>query len=168
MPISTTSRVPRGLSGADLIVAEVDDHLYEKADSLLRVGMTLDAAEREAVNGFGSADCVARAHRTEAKRRRAAVPTRRTRAAGIVMFVAPVLALVGQTINLTVKKGAVHGLVTVHRRAVHVGRGVRVRRGHARRRGVARRWHVAHAHIMPAAPVVLLGAGAVASLENDP
>jgi len=97
------------LRDADDLVAEAEDHLRETADRL-RDGRTETEAEAEAIARFGSATYVARVCRTEAKRG-AAVPTQRTRAAGVALFLAPVL-LVGGTIgNWSTGKTWVHGLL---------------------------------------------------------
>jgi hypothetical protein len=96
---------------ADL-VAEAEDHLREVADRLKRDGRTSAEAEAEAIARFGSAALVARICVIEAKRG-AAVPTNRTRAAGLAALLTPILLGVGQYLNVTVDRGFVHGIGVV-------------------------------------------------------
>lgn len=100
------------LSDAADIVAEAEDHLHESADRLVSAGRSRAEAEAEAVARFGSATLVARICVIEAKRG-AAVPTTRTRAAGLAALVTPLLLVVGQSINVTVARGFVHGIGVV-------------------------------------------------------
>jgi hypothetical protein len=97
------------LRDADDLVAEAEDHLRETAERL-RDGRTESEAEAEAIARFGSATYVARVCATEAKRG-AAVPTRRTRVAGLVLFLAPVMLVVGTIGNVSTGKTWVHGLL---------------------------------------------------------
>jgi hypothetical protein len=99
------------LPDAGDIVAEADDHLCEAADRLVREGRSRTDAEAEAVGRFGSAELIARTCVIEAKRG-AAVPTTRTRAAGLAALLTPVLLVVGQFLNITVPvdRGSVHGV----------------------------------------------------------
>ena len=97
------------LPDASDIVAEAEDHLYETAERLVRDGRTPTDAEAEAVAQFGSAALIARVCAIESTRG-AAVPTTRTRAAGLAALVTPVLLMVGQYLNVTVDRGSVHGL----------------------------------------------------------
>lgn len=96
---------------ADL-VAEAEDHLREVADRLMRDGRTSAEAEAEAVARFGSAALVARICVIEA-RRGAAVPTNRTRAAGLAAVFTPLILGVGQYLNVSVDRGFVHGIGVV-------------------------------------------------------
>lgn len=91
------------------IVAEAEDHLREVAERLVREGRSATEAEAEAVARFGSAALIARICVIEAKRG-AAVPTTRTRAAGLAALLTPVLLVVGQYLNLSVDRGFVHGI----------------------------------------------------------
>jgi hypothetical protein len=101
------------LPDADAIVAEALDHLLEAADRLSE-GRTRHEAEAEAVARFGSAALVARICITESKRG-AAVPTTRTRYAGLALFAAPLLALVGEIGNEATQhpKTGIHGFFVV-------------------------------------------------------
>ena len=97
------------LADADELVAEAEDHLLETADRL-HEGRTRAEAEAVAVARFGSAMYVTKVCTTESKRG-AAVPTRRTRWAGLALFLAPLL-LVGGTIgNWSTGKTWLHGLL---------------------------------------------------------
>jgi len=91
------------------IVAEAEDHLNEAADRLVTEGRSRAEAETEATARFGSAALVARICVIEAKRG-AAVPTTRTRAAGLAAILTPILLVVGQYINVTTDRGFVHGI----------------------------------------------------------
>jgi hypothetical protein len=97
------------LRDADDMVAEAEDHLRETADRL-RDGRTEAEAAMEAITRFGSAGYVARVCTSEAKRG-AAVPTMRTRAAGLSLFLAPVLLIVGTIGNWSTGKTWFHGLL---------------------------------------------------------
>jgi len=97
------------LRDADDLVAEAEDHLRETAERL-RDGRTDAEAEAEAIARFGSAAYVARICAMEA-RRGAAVPTRRTCWAGLALFLAPVLLVVGTIGNWSTGKTWVHGLL---------------------------------------------------------
>jgi hypothetical protein len=102
------------LPDADAIVAEAEDHLLEAAEWLCAEGRSGHEAEAEAVARFGSAALVARICVTES-RRGAAVPTTRTRYAGLALLAAPLLALVGEIGNETTRhpKTGVHGSFVV-------------------------------------------------------
>src|SRR5688500_14174990 len=93
------------------IVAEAEDHLCETAERLVSAGRTRAEAEAEAVARFGSAALVAKVCVIESKRG-VAVPTSRTRAAGLAAIFTPVLLVVGQylNINVPVDRGPVHGV----------------------------------------------------------
>lgn len=93
------------------IVAEAEDHLCEAAERLVGEGRSRSEAEGEAVARFGSAALVAKVCAVEAKRG-AAVPTSRTRAAGMAAMLTPILLAVGQYLNVTVPsdRGPVHGI----------------------------------------------------------
>lgn len=97
------------LADAADIVAEAEDHLCEVTERLMREGRTRADAEAEAVARFGSAALISRICVIEAKRG-ASVPTNRTRAAGLAALLTPVLLIVGQYVNVTVDRGAVHGI----------------------------------------------------------
>ena len=99
------------LADADDIVAEAEDHLYEAADRLVGDGRSRAEAEAEAVARFGSAALVAKVCVVES-RRGAAVPTSRTRTAGLAAMLTPVLLVVGLYININVPvdRGPVHGI----------------------------------------------------------
>ncbi len=97
------------LPDADDIVAEAEDHLLEAVEHLGRVGRSPAEAEAEAVARFGSAALVARVCITESKRG-AAVPTIRTRQAGLAALLAPLFVVAGQWGNLTIDRGAGHGV----------------------------------------------------------
>ncbi len=97
------------LSERDDIVSEAEDHLREAAERRMREGRPPAEAEAEAVARFGSAALIARMCVLEAKRG-VAVPTNRTRAAGLAALVTPVLLVAGQYINLNVERGFVHGI----------------------------------------------------------
>ena len=99
------------LPDADDIVAEAEDHLREAAERLVRDGRRHAEAEAEAVARFGSAALVARVCVIESKRG-VAVPTIRTRQAGLAAMLTPVLLVVGQylNVNVPVDRGAVHGI----------------------------------------------------------
>jgi len=99
------------LPDADDIVAEAEDHLYETAERLVGDGRSRAEAEATAVARFGSAELVARTCVTEAKRG-AAVPTTRTRTAGLAALLTPVLLVVGQYLNVNIPsdRGPVHGI----------------------------------------------------------
>jgi hypothetical protein len=96
------------LRDADDMVAEAEDHLRETADRL-RDGRTEAEAAAEAVARFGSAAYLAKVCTSESKRG-AAVPTRRTRYAGLVLFLAPVMLVVGTIGNYSTGKTWVHGM----------------------------------------------------------
>ena len=99
------------LADADDIVAEAEDHLREAAERPRRRRHAAAEAEAEAVARFGSAELVARVCAIEAKRG-AAVPTTRTRQAGLAAILTPVLLVVGQYLNLNVpvEEGNAHGI----------------------------------------------------------
>jgi hypothetical protein len=99
------------LPDADDIGAEAEDHLLETVDRLCADGRSPHEAEAEAVARFGSAELVARICITESKRG-AAVPTTKTRYAGLALLAAPILALVGEIGNETTgHKGGLHGFM---------------------------------------------------------
>lgn len=97
------------LPDVDDIVAEAEDHLLEAADRLLAAGHSMAEAQTEAVARFGSAALVARICMTQAKQG-AAVPTTRTRWAGLAAALSPLLLAFGQWGNVTVDRGAAHGI----------------------------------------------------------
>lgn len=100
----------RALPDADDIVAEAADHLYSAAEA-----MAVESPSREtesaAVARFGSAALIARVCISESKRG-AAVPTTRTRQAGLAAMLAPLLVIGGQILNVALPKerGPVHGI----------------------------------------------------------
>lgn len=100
-----------GLADAADIVAEAEDHLCEAAERLVGGGRGRSEAEAEAVARFGSAALVAKVCVMES-RGGTAVPTSRTRAAGLAAMLTPVLLIVGQylNINVPVDRGPVHGI----------------------------------------------------------
>jgi hypothetical protein len=100
------------LPDADAIVEESEDHLLEAAEQLTRAGRSRAEAEAEAVARFGSAELVARVCLTEAKRG-VAVPTTRTRHAGLALALAPVCLVAGAIGNVAVRRGSVHGLAVM-------------------------------------------------------
>lgn len=96
------------LADADEIVEEAEDHLLEAVEYLLD-GRSRVEAESEALARFGSAELVARICVAESKRG-AAVPTRRTRLAGLALFAAPIALVLGHLGNVsTDKDNALHG-----------------------------------------------------------
>ena len=97
------------LSDAADIVAEAEDHLLETVHRLTEAGLGHTDAEAEAVARFGSAALVSRICVIEAKRG-AAVPTIRTRAAGLAALLTPAMLIVGQSLNVSVDRGVVHGI----------------------------------------------------------
>lgn len=98
------------LPDADEIVAEAEDHLLEAVEHLQgRDRRSPAEAEAEALARFGSAELVARICVAESKRG-AAVPTRRTRLAGLALFAAPIALVLGHIGNVsTDKDNALHG-----------------------------------------------------------
>ncbi len=100
----------RALSDADDIVAEAADHLYSAAEAMA-VDTTARETEAAAVARFGSAALIARVCISESKRG-AAVPTTRTRQAGLAAMVAPLLVIGGQILNVSLpnERGPVHGV----------------------------------------------------------
>ena len=96
------------LRDADDMVAEAEDHLRETAERL-RDGRTDAEAAAEAIARFGSAPYVAKVCTVESKRG-AAVPTLRTRVAGLSLFLAPVLLIGGTIGNYSTGKTFVHGV----------------------------------------------------------
>lgn len=102
------------LADADDFVVEAEDHLREAAERLEEGGRTPAEAEAEAVARFGSAALVARISAVEAKRG-AAVPTTRTRQAGLAAMLIPFLAAVGQYLNVAIPAddGPAHGIGVV-------------------------------------------------------
>jgi hypothetical protein len=99
------------LPDADDIVAEAEDHLLEAVERM-DDGRPRAELEAEALARFGSAQLVARICIVESKRG-AAVPTTKTRYAGLALLAAPVLALVGEIGNETTQhpKTWVHGFL---------------------------------------------------------
>jgi hypothetical protein len=97
------------LPDADDIVAEAEDHLRTTVERLTSVGRPFAEAEAEAIGRFGSAAVVARVCVTQS-RQGAAVPTTRTRQAGLAAILAPLLLGFGQLGNVTIDRGAGHGL----------------------------------------------------------
>lgn len=100
------------LPDADAIVEESEDHLLEAAEHLTREGRSRAEAEAEAVARFGSAELVARVCLTEAKRG-VAVPTTKTRYAGLALVLAPISLVVGAIGNVAVRRGSIHGLAVM-------------------------------------------------------
>lgn len=102
------------LTDAEDIVAEAEDHLREAAERLVRDGRRESEAEGEAIARFGSAALVARVCVIESKRG-AAVPTNRTRQAGLAAMLTPVLLVLGQylNVNIPVDQGNAHGIGVV-------------------------------------------------------
>jgi hypothetical protein len=100
------------LPDADEIVEESEDHLLEAAERLERSGLGRHAAEAEAVARFGSSDLIARVCLSEAKRG-VAVPTTRTRRAGLALALAPASLVIGAIGNVAVRRGSVHGLAVM-------------------------------------------------------
>ena len=98
------------LPDADEIVAEAEDHLLEAVEHLRARGECTPAeAESEALARFGSAELVARVCVSESKRG-AAVPTRRTRVAGLALLIAPIALVLGHWGNVsTDNTGSMHG-----------------------------------------------------------
>ena len=96
------------LQDADDIVAEAEDHLLEAVERM-DDGRPRAELEAEALARFGSAQLVARICIVESKRG-AAVPTTKTRYAGLSLFAAPILAVVGEIGNET----AMHPKTWVH------------------------------------------------------
>jgi hypothetical protein len=96
------------LRDADDMVAEAEDHLRETVERLRDDRSEAEAAA-EAIARFGSAGYVAKVCTSEAKRG-AAVPTRRTCIAGLSLFLAPVLLIVGTIGNYSTGKTFVHGM----------------------------------------------------------
>jgi hypothetical protein len=103
----------RGLPDRDDIVAEAADHLYTAAEALATTGASHEA-QAAAVARFGSAALIARVCIIESKRG-AAVPTTRTRQAGLAAVLAPLLLIVGQLLNVSIPsdRGPVHGVGVV-------------------------------------------------------
>jgi hypothetical protein len=103
----TVARLP----DADDIVAEAEDHLLEAVERM-DDGRPRHELEAEALARFGSAQLVARICIVESKRG-AAVPTTKTRYAGLALFAAPILAVVGEIGNETTTqpKTWVHGFM---------------------------------------------------------
>ncbi|MFZ6005311.1 MAG: hypothetical protein ACOYXM_15415 [Actinomycetota bacterium] len=97
------------LPDADDIVAEALDHLLEALERHDRDSRSRAEIEAEVIARFGSAALVSRVCMSEAKRG-AAVPTTRTRHAGLAAVVAPVLLVIGQSGNLAIEEGAGHGV----------------------------------------------------------
>ncbi|HEX2040537.1 MAG TPA: hypothetical protein VHF47_12505 [Acidimicrobiales bacterium] len=103
---ASVSRLP----DADDIVAETEDHLCTVAEELVAsTGCTRADAEARALARFGTAALVARQHVEESKRG-GAVSTNTSRRAGVAAMAAPVLFAVGQAGNVTVERGAGHGV----------------------------------------------------------
>jgi hypothetical protein len=100
------------LPDADEIVEESEDHLLEAAERLERGGLSRHEAEAEAVARFGSSELIARVCLSEA-RRGVAVPTTRTRRAGLALALAPASLVIGAIGNVAVRRGSVHGLAVM-------------------------------------------------------
>jgi hypothetical protein len=96
------------LADADDIVAESEDHLLEAVERLVADGRSHAEAESEALARFGSAALISKVCLSEAKRG-AAVPTTKTRLAGLAAMLAPVFVLVGQLGNLHTGHTFLHG-----------------------------------------------------------
>jgi len=105
---ASVSRLPD--ADVDDLVAEAADHLWTAAEHMVAAtGCPPAEAEAAAVARFGAAALVAKLHVEEAKRG-GAVSTNTSRRAGIAAMAAPVLFAVGQAGNVTVERGAGHGL----------------------------------------------------------
>ncbi len=102
--------VARLADGEDL-VAEAEDHLLEAADRLMADGATRPEAEAQAIARFGSAAVIAKVSVSESKKG-AAVPTIRTRFAGLALLLCPAMLIVGQLLNTNIDKdqSVGHGL----------------------------------------------------------
>ena len=101
------------LADGDEIVEEAEDHLLEAVERLVADGRTPVEAEAEAVAQFGSASLVAKVCISESTKG-AAVPTTKTRLAGLVLLLAPILLVVGESGNeATDNPGGLHGTMVV-------------------------------------------------------
>lgn len=97
------------LADVDDIVAEAEDHLLASVERLSATGCSAVEAETEAVARFGSAALVAKVCIIQSKQG-AAVPTTRTRQAGLAALLAPLLLAIGQWGNVAIDRGAGHGV----------------------------------------------------------
>lgn len=97
------------LADADDIVVEAEDHLLASVDAAAARGVSRVEAEAQALARFGSAPLVARVFNEEAKRG-GAVSTRITRQAGFAAMLVPLLVVIGQSGNLAIDRGALHGI----------------------------------------------------------
>lgn len=102
----------RSLPDSEDTVAEAEDHLLETVARLVAEGRSVVEAQAEAVARFGSAELIASVCLAES-RRGAAVPTTKTRYAGLAALLAPILLAVGQWGNVTIEEGAGHGAAVV-------------------------------------------------------
>lgn len=97
------------LADADDIAVEAEDHLLASVDAAVATGASRVEAEAQALARFGSAPLVARVFNEEAKRG-GAVSTRITRQAGLAAMLVPVLVVIGQSGNLAIDRGPLHGV----------------------------------------------------------
>lgn len=100
------------LVDADDIVVEAEDHLLASVDATVAKGASRVEAEAQALARFGSAPLVARVFNEEAKRG-GAVSTRVTRQAGFAAMLVPLLVVIGQSGNLAIDRGALHGIAVL-------------------------------------------------------
>lgn len=100
------------LADVDDIVAEAEDHLLASVDAAVAGGASHVEAEARALARFGSAPLVARVFNEEAKRG-GAVSTRITRQAGLAAMLVPLLVVIGQSGNLGIDGGVLHGFAVV-------------------------------------------------------
>ncbi|MCJ7437536.1 MAG: hypothetical protein MUP97_07235, partial [Acidimicrobiia bacterium] len=140
------------------ILAEVEDHLLEATEVFERNGRDPLAAELQALAQFGTPSLVSQALITEA-RKGAAVPTTFTRRAGIAAILVPIFAIVGQTINITIKRGFVHGIGVTLLALIVPLLGVTVVGLFRRHRGALHGWGVAAAVLFLASPFLAVPAG---------
>jgi len=146
------------LRDADEILAEIEDHLLEATEVFERAGRDPLAAELQALAQFGTPWLVSQALITEA-RKGAAVPTTFTRRAGIAALLIPIFAIVGQTINITIKRGFVHGIGVTLLGLIVPLLGVAVVGMFKRHRGALHGWGVAAAVLFLASPFLAAPAG---------
>lgn len=100
------------LADVDDILVEAEDHLLASVDAAVAKGASRVEAEAQALARFGSAPLVARVFNEEAKRG-GAVSTRITRQAGFAAMLVPLLVVIGQSGNLAIDNGALHGVAVV-------------------------------------------------------
>ena len=100
------------LADVDDIVVEVENHLHASVDAAVARGASHVEAEAQALARFGSAPLVARVFNEEAGRG-GAVSTHITRQAGFAAMLVPLLVVIGQSGNLAIDGGALHGVAVV-------------------------------------------------------